>query len=124
MDPKELLAKSIQQAATCIQQVTAQDLDNPTPCTEWNMQLLINHMVYKLLWVPELLLGKTVEEVGGRHDGDVLYSDFHTSWQHAADTALVAAKHADLGQMVHLSPDMPAGEYIQRVGADILVHGW
>jgi uncharacterized protein (TIGR03086 family) len=125
MDPKELLAKAIQQATTCINMVRDEHWNNATPCSEWNLRQLVNHMVYELLWVPDLLLGKTVAEVGDTHDGDVLYSDPHAAWQHAADAALVASKHADPEATVHLSyGDKLADDYLQEVGADMMIHGW
>jgi uncharacterized protein (TIGR03086 family) len=100
-------------------------LGNPTPCTDWNVRALLNHMVYELRWMPEILSGKKVEEVGSRYDGDLLSTDPHSAWQHAADAALVAVKHVDPEQIVHLSyADVPAKDYIAEVGGDILVHTW
>jgi uncharacterized protein (TIGR03086 family) len=125
MDTRQLLAKSIQQAATCINHAQDGDMSNATPCTEWDLRTLINHMVYELLWVPDLLKGKTVAEVGSAHDGDVLHSDFRTAWQHAADAALVATMHVDMDAPVHLSRgDEPASAYLLEMANDMLIHGW
>lgn len=125
MDPKDLFAKTVQSAGLCVQRITADDMDNPTPCSEWNLRELLNHLVYELLWVPELLMGKTVAEVGDKHDGDVLHSDPMSAWQHAADGALVAVKRADPEAIVHLSyGDKPAKDYIVEIANDVLIHGW
>lgn len=125
MDPKELFAKALQQATSCVIRVREKDLANATPCTDWDLKTLINHMVYELLWIPDLLKGKTVAQVGDRYDGDVLRSDFENAWQHAADAALMAVKHAELGAIVHLSyGDEPAHEYIAEMSAEMLIHGW
>jgi uncharacterized protein (TIGR03086 family) len=100
-------------------------MQNPTPCSEWDLRELLNHMVYEVLWVPELLMGKTIAEVGTKHDGDVLHSDPQSAWQHAADAALVAVKRADLDAVVHLSyGDTPARDYIVEIANDVLIHGW
>ena len=125
MNPKELFTRSIGQATGCINHLSNDYMSNPTPCTEWDVKALLNHMVYELRWVPDLLAGKTIDEVGNRYDGDLLTSNPHSAWQHAADAALMAVKHVDPNKMVHLSyGDVPASEYIAEVGADILIHTW
>jgi uncharacterized protein (TIGR03086 family) len=125
MDPKELFAKAVEQASVCIRMVEPAQLSNPTPCTEWNLRALLNHMVYELLWVPEIVRGKTIAEVGSKYDGDVLRSDVVASWNHAVDAALVAVKQADLNATAYLSyGDVPMRDYIMEVGTDMAIHGW
>lgn len=125
MDPKELFARSVGQASGCVQHLDEDQLDNPTPCTEWNVRALLNHMVYELRWVPDMLSGKRVDEIGDRYEGDLLKTDVHSAWQHAADAALVAVKHVDPDTIVHLSyGDARARDYIAEVGGDIFVHTW
>lgn len=125
MDPKELFAKALQQATSCVIRVADKDLSNPTPCREWDVKALVNHMVYELLWIPDLLAGKTVAEVGTRYDGDVLHSNPQSTWQHAADAALMAVKHADQEATIHLSyGDVPAKDYMSDMSAEMVIHGW
>lgn len=125
MDPKELFAKAVQQATSCVRHIRSDHLPNATPCSEWDLRALLNHMVYELLWVPDLIRGKTVAEVGQIFEGDVLRTNYKTSWQHAADSALVAVHHAQPDAVVHLSyADKPAKEYILEVGTDIFIHTW
>jgi uncharacterized protein (TIGR03086 family) len=125
MDPKELFAKAVEQATACIRNVRDDELSNSTPCTEWDLRTLLNHMVYETLWVPELLRGKTIAEVGDRFDGDVLGADPVSNWQRSADAALIAVKQADPDMTVHLSyGDFPARHYIAEMASDILIHGW
>ena len=125
MDCKQLFAKAVESAALCVQRITPDDMDNSTPCSEWNLKQLLNHLVYELLWVPDLLKGKTIAEVGGKYDGDVLHSDPLAAWHHAADAALVAVKRCDESAAVHLSyGDKSAKDYIVEIGGDVLIHGW
>jgi hypothetical protein len=49
--------------------------DGPTPCTEWSVRAVVNHLVAEQLWVPHLLRGETLADVGDRHEGDVLGAD-------------------------------------------------
>lgn len=108
-----------------MQYVTTDKLSNPTPCTEWDLKALLNHMVYELLWIPDILEGKTVKEVGDKYDGDVLGDDLAGAWRRAAELAETAVKLADEAKIVHLSyADKPAGDYIIEVGGDIFIHSW
>lgn len=125
MDPKELFEKALTQASHCISHTHEDQLANTTPCTEWDLRALINHMVYELLWVPEILAGKTIEEVGGKYDGDVLGEDLQLSWNKAAEEALGAVERADLEATVNLSYGKVTAEYyINEVGTDMCIHGW
>jgi len=125
MDPKELFARSLGQATGCINHLYDEHMSNPTPCKEWDVRALMNHMVYELRWMPDLLAGKTVKEVGKRYDGNLLTSNPKMGWQHAADAALMAVKHVDPDKIVHLSyGDRSAKDYILEVGGDILIHTW
>jgi uncharacterized protein (TIGR03086 family) len=99
---------------------------NPTPCTEWDVRALVNHLVTEQLWVPLLLDGATVEDVGGRFDGDQLGDDPVGAWQ----TAAVAAREAfaapgALRRLVELSYGRrPADGYCQEMTMDLTVHAW
>ncbi len=125
MQTQDLFAKAIQHATSCIRNIRPEHLGNPTPCTEWNLRTLLNHMVYELLWVPEIIKGKTIQEVGDRYEGDVLRTDAASAWQHAADAATVAVHAAKESGVAHLSyGDVPVMTYIREVGADQLIHAW
>ena len=82
----------------------------PTPDTEWDVTDLVQHLVYEQLWVPPLLAGKTIAEVGDAFDGDVLGDDPQRAWTSAAAAAQAAfAEPGALERTVHLSfGDVPA----------------
>jgi uncharacterized protein (TIGR03086 family) len=100
--------------------------DAPTPCPQWNVRALVNHVVGEDLWTVALMEGATIEEVGGRFDGDVLGHDPLATARGAADAATIAAGSGLIaGRTVHLSfGDTPAEEYAYQLAADHLVHGW
>jgi len=125
MKPDELFEKALQQATRCIRAIKADQLGNSTPCTDWSLKELLNHMVYELLWMPEIIAGKTINEVGDRYEGDVTGHDYLAAWERAAEAALDAVRPADLGATAHVSyGDIPLGLYITEAGSDMFIHGW
>ncbi|BAJ32577.1 MULTISPECIES: TIGR03086 family metal-binding protein [Kitasatospora] len=98
----------------------------PTPCTDWTVRQLVNHLAAEQLWVPALLAGATVAEVGDRFDGDVLGADPLAAWAAAATGALAAlAEPGALERTVHLSyGDREAAGYAREMTVDAVVHAW
>lgn len=99
---------------------------NPTPCTEWNVHDLVSHLVYEQLWVPPLLAGRTMDEVGDRFDGDVLGTDPLRAWTEAATAARSAwTRPGALNRTVHVSSGrIDAADYGWQMTLDLAVHGW
>lgn len=125
MDPKELFIKALDEANGCAAQVKVELYNRPTPCTEWNLKQLFNHMVYELSWIPDLLAGKTIDEVGTKYDGDLIGDDPQAAWQKAAKAAREAVEKVDLDATVHLSyGDFSAADYLKDMASDMLIHGW
>lgn len=100
--------------------------ENATPCTEWTVRDLVTHLVYEQLWVPDLLAGKTVAEVGDTYDGDVLGNDPVAAWEAAATAAAAAWNQPGaLERSVQLSyGTVPATEYLWQLVVDLTVHAW
>ena len=98
----------------------------PTPCREWDVRELVNHLLVEQLWVPPLLAGRTVAEVGDRFDGDQLGKDPKAAWDAASEAALAAFDEPSaLQRTVHLSyGDTPASTYCWEMTADLVVHSW
>ena len=98
----------------------------PTPCTEWDVRTLVNHLVSENRWLPPLLAGATIAEVGDRFEGDLLGDVPKAAWDDSAKEAVAAMQ--DDGAMertVHLSfGDFPGHEYGMQIFADTLIHGW
>src|SRR6266566_3223057 len=97
-----------------------------TPCRDWEVRQLVNHLVNEQLWVPPMLAGKTVGEVGDAFDGDLLGDDPVRRWDEGAAAAHAAlAADGALERTVHLSyGDRPAVEYAQEMIFDLVVHAW
>jgi len=98
----------------------------PTPCSEWDVRALVNHVVGENRWAVPLFAGGTIQEVGDRFDGDLLGNDPAAAWDDSAAAAIVAVDDpAAMDRTVHLSfGDFPGREYAMQLLADLVVHGW
>jgi uncharacterized protein (TIGR03086 family) len=98
----------------------------PTPCSEWDVRTLVNHLVSENRWAPPIFAGRTIAEVGDQFDGDLLGGDPKAAWDDSAREAVAAVQAAGaLERTVHLSfGDLPGREYAMQLFADTLIHGW
>lgn len=98
----------------------------PTPCSEWDVRALVQHVVNELAWVAPLVQGRTIAEVGDALDGDLLGDDPLAAFHHHSQTAHAALEEPGaLGRTVHLSyGDESASGYAEQVTGDVLVHAW
>jgi len=125
-DVRDLFVKASKLYEDAVHQIREDQWHLPTPCTEWDVRALMQHLVNEQLWVPPLLEGLTIAEVGDRFDGDNLGDDPVAAWDEAsaaARDAVTALK--DLQSTTHLSfGDFPAQEYLDQMLFDLHIHGW
>jgi uncharacterized protein (TIGR03086 family) len=97
-----------------------------TPCTEWDVRALVNHVTGEYLWVRELVAGKTVAEISSRLDGDLLGDQPLQALITAQGDAVAALEQPGvLGTTVHLSfGDTLAAEYAKQMTLDSVIHSW
>ena len=126
MELADLHRRSVQSWRSRLDAVDDSQWTLPTPCAEWDVRALVNHVVGEELWTVPLVDGATLEEVGDRFDGDLLGDD-PTAVGRAAATEAAAAVDRRLpeGGTVQLSFGVvPIEEYVQQLSADHLVHSW
>jgi uncharacterized protein (TIGR03086 family) len=129
MNVTGLYERTTREVGELLRTVTADQWAARTPCDGWTVRDLVNHLVGENRWMPPLLSGRTIadvgSELGGALDGDLLGDDPIKAWDLAARDAQAAVAAADLHRTVHLGfGDAPAQEYLTQVAADHLIHYW
>ncbi|MEU7848378.1 TIGR03086 family metal-binding protein [Micromonospora parva] len=126
MDLLEAYRRSLAEFIDRVDQIEPGQWSDPTPCSDWDVRTLVNHVVTEDRWSVPLLAGRTIDEVGDRLDGDQLGADPIATAREAAAQAEIAATHPGaLDGTVHLSAGpTPAAEYLHQLVAEHLVHGW
>jgi uncharacterized protein (TIGR03086 family) len=109
-----------------VQAVGESQWGDPTPCTDWDVRALVNHVTVEQLWVPPLMSGNSVTDVGDRFDGDLLGDDPRATWNAAVRASLEAfgAKGALSGTVALSRGATPADEYCWEMTVDALIHSW
>ncbi len=77
----------------------------------------IEYHAYDEVWVPDVLAGRTKEEVGDKYDGDLLGDHPKLNFASIVETAVIAVRDFDdPDRTVHLSyGDWPAREYLKHI---------
>jgi len=97
-----------------------------TPCTDWDVHTLVQHLVYESKWVTPLLDGKTIQDVGDALEGDLLGADPKKAWEQASQEATSAVEKEGAEEATaHLSfGDFSGRDYISQVLTDYVIHSW
>lgn len=121
-DPRELLRRAGEMTAGVIAGIGPGRLGDPTPCTEWDVRVLINHLVSGNLRFAAMITG----EPGPGREDDVLGADPLAAFRGSV-AALRAAFDAD--GVMDRTFRTPTGEGPGRMLAglrvcELTVHGW
>jgi uncharacterized protein (TIGR03086 family) len=95
-----------------------------TPDTEWDVSDLARHVIREQQWVPLLLAGKTIDEVGD--DLEPLNDDDLTGeWKKWSRIATEAWESASFEDSVQLSYDtVKMKDYLKEQVSDVTIHSW
>jgi uncharacterized protein (TIGR03086 family) len=126
MDLNTLYHRTVEAWADRVNAVPPDRWSDPTPCREWDVHTLVNHVAGEDEWTAPLMRGATIEEVGDRFDGDLLGEDPVGAALAAAGGAIRAvADTLPTHGTVQLSyGEEGMDEYVYQLAADHLVHGW
>src|SRR6516164_1437436 len=125
-DIAELHAQSLDATGRLVRGVAADRWHAATPCVGWDARALVNHLAAGNLWAAELAAGGTIEDVGGRLDGDLLGEDPAAAYAESAAAAAAVFRRSgalDAPCAVSYGP-VPGSVYAGHRFLDVFVHGW
>ena len=109
-----------------VHSIATEQWHHPTPCTDWDVRMLVNHVTVEQLWVPPLVEGSTVVDVGDRFEGDQLGEEPPATWDAAVSASLAGfgASGALDSTVLLSSGERATGEYCWEMTTDALIHSW
>jgi hypothetical protein len=124
MSEQTVFILSEQALAETIDQISDDQWDQRKP--EWfqtggqgdaSLREIVNYHAFDTAWVPDVLAGRTIAEVGEKYAGDLLGADPNGSYRGYSEKAITAARALeDSEKIVHLSyGDFPAREYLKHI---------
>jgi uncharacterized protein (TIGR03086 family) len=119
--------RSAEEFGARLQKVAPDAWDQTTRCCpDWTIRDLVNHVVNENKWIPPLLAGKTIADVGNSLDGDLLGNDPIQAYRRASTDVLDAmGRDGSLERTVQLSSGpTPAEHYLAEVLSDQIIHTW
>ncbi|HVQ87860.1 MAG TPA: TIGR03086 family metal-binding protein [Actinomycetes bacterium] len=119
--------KSAQEAfTTVINKVESTEWHNSTPCTDWDLRALVNHVAGELFWATPMVDGRSIDDVGDELDGDLMGKDPMATWDKAVQESRSAfnASGAMGGTIQSSMGPMPVRQYISDLTCDLIVHRW
>jgi uncharacterized protein (TIGR03086 family) len=124
--PGQLYARAMESTQRHVAAVREDQWTAVTPCREWNVRDIVNHVVSENLWAAELFRGKTIQAVGNRLDGDLVGDDPIGAYTRSVASAKPAVEAPGAMEATcHLSyGDETGAEYARQLFMDILIHGW
>jgi uncharacterized protein (TIGR03086 family) len=126
MDIAAAHRKALTSTRAIIAGVRPDQLSEPTVNEGWDVAELLSHIVYGNRWVPPLVSGQTIEEVGDRLEGDQLAGGPLAAYDASAEPAAAAFEAAgalDAPCAVSYGP-VPGSVYAGHRFIDVFIHGW
>lgn len=131
MKQKELFLQSDAALRGVINRVSPDQLDLPAPAA-WSftanptLRVILASHARDEAWVPDVLLGRTIEDAAGTYDGDLLGTDPIAAYNRLNDLATAAVNEdLDPEKVVHLSyGDYPIREYLEHISIYRAFQAW
>ena len=128
MELLPLFDQAVHEFTTRVDSVGASDWDKPTPCREWTVRQLVEHLVDEHRWIPPLMGGHdlhTAQQIVASQ-AEASAGDTAEDWHAASTASMQALADPDaLERTVELSRGpTPAQQYLMEMMFDLVVHGW
>jgi uncharacterized protein (TIGR03086 family) len=121
----ELLQRVVDETTRVVGNVTPEQLGNDTPCTEWTVRDVVNHITGgATMFAISAEQGSVPDDqVAQLMGGENLGSDYKAAWGTAANRAMTAFDGLDLSKMVTLPfGEMPASVALNIAIFDVATH--
>ena len=126
MDLLPTMERVLDKAGEVVDKVEPNELANSTPCTEWTVRDVINHVTGGATMFAECVESGSVpdDRLGQLMGGDNLGDDYKTAFHTASDRARAAfGGEGALEKMVKLPfGEMPAGVALNIAVMDVMTH--
>ncbi|GAA2647890.1 TIGR03086 family metal-binding protein [Streptomyces lunalinharesii] len=96
------------------------DLARPTPCADWSVRQLLDHLVWESLMVTSIAEGTPRTDHAADHLGD----DPGTAFEDATHTALATFRGSGMLTRTFGPYEAPGALLVQQVVVELLAHGW
>ena len=125
MDVVATMDRVLEQTTQVVNGITPDQLGNPTPCTEWSVRDVVNHITGGATMFAECVEGDVADErLGQLMGGDNLGDDYKGAWEQAAKRAQATfAQPGAMEKTVKLPfGEMPAGVALNIAIFDVTTH--
>jgi uncharacterized protein (TIGR03086 family) len=125
-DAIDLLVVANDEFARGLGLVGPDDWRRSTPCSEWDVHALVNHVVGANVRYQLLLRGASAAQVAATRNLDHLGDDALTSFVSTADAVVACFREEGALEQVahHVTGDRTGGELLSMRILDVAVHAW
>jgi uncharacterized protein (TIGR03086 family) len=121
MSSLDLLQRAIDQLGTLIADIRPEQATQATPCPDWNLRQLVNHVVFDLQTFDASMRGTP----RGAPDADLIAGDWQAAYRASASSLMDAwQSRGTEGSMHTRLGDVPLTWAVDQQVADLAVHGW
>jgi uncharacterized protein (TIGR03086 family) len=128
MDQLETMGKVLGETQRIVDHIEPAQLDDPTPCTEWTVRDLLNHVTGGAeMFAIAAAEGRVPDErIGELMTGDNLGDDYRGAFRNACDRAMRAYEPPGTMEKIVVLPlgEMPAGVALDIAIFDVTTHAW
>ena len=118
--------RSLDSSINIVSNVADSAWGNDTPCTDWNVKDVVNHIVDENIWMVALFNGRTIAEVGNEFEGNLVGDDPAGVYERTAnDVKAILAEPDAMSRTCQISSGpVSVAEYSKQLFLDTLIHGW